>query len=317
MVLIYAAVIVFPRQSSSAGVFQSLMWFYQVAGLLLSGSNSLDHVPGGKSLTSIISLIFNASPRYSSVSNFSGLCLAPNMSQVEILMIGVFFHLLLLVFVLVLSLNFVFIRGDRLLQGVKKNLNSVFSSLCKIPCLAAVPSTAASTFSSNDVSMRDCHGNPEHGAQLTHLQNTLIGDNGERLVPESGGEEVDSISSRSPFSFHCSIGRSLIMLLLTVFVSTMTALVQCTSCLSLPGYPVPSGESENRWYYDGSQQCLGVRFTVASLFLAPLSAFPLILWCYMRRLIALDAASALNPIHRSALRYCAFAHLPHHHSLFL
>jgi hypothetical protein len=305
MVLIYAAVIVFPRQSSSAGVFQTLMWFYQVAGLLLSGSNSLDHIPGAKSLTSIMSLIFNASPRYSSISNFSGLCLTPDMSQVEILMVGVFFHLLLLGFVLVLSLNCVFIRGDRLVQGVKKVLISVFSSLCKAPHLDAVTSTGASAFGDNEVSMLESHGNPGDRAQLAHPENTLIGDIGEGVVPESGAEEADSFSARSPFSFHCSIGRSLIMLLLTVFVSTMTALVQCTSCLSLPGFPVPSGESENRWYYDGSQECLGLRFTMASLFLVPLSTFPLILWCYMRKLIALDVANALTPIQRIALRYCA------------
>jgi hypothetical protein len=319
MVLIYAAVIVFPRQSSSAGVFQTLMWFYQVAGLLLSGSNSLDHIPGAKSLSSIISLIFNASPRYSSIGNFSGLCLAPNMSQVEILMVGVLFHLLLLAFVLVLSLNCVFIRADRLLQRVKEVLLSVFSSLCKVPCFDAVSSTGASSFSNNEVSMLDSHGNPGDGAPLTHPQNTLIGDIGEGVVPESGGEAGDSVGARSPFSFHCSIGRSLIMLLLTVFVSTMTALVQCTSCLSLPGFPVPSGESENRWYYDGSQECSGLRFTMASLFLVPLSTFPLILWCYMRKLVALHVArgSALTPIQRSALRYCSLALFPDHHPFFL
>jgi hypothetical protein len=232
-------------------------------------------------------------------------------------MVGVFFHLLLLGFVLVLSLNCVFIRGDRLVQGVKKVLISVFSSLCKAPHLDAVTSTGASAFGDNEVSMLESHGNPGDRAQLAHPENTLIGDIGEGVVPESGAEEADSFSARSPFSFHCSIGRSLIMLLLTVFVSTMTALVQCTSCLSLPGFPVPSGESENRWYYDGSQECLGLRFTTASLFLVPLSTFPLILWCYMRKLIALDVANALTPIQRIALRYCALTRFPVHHPCFL
>ena len=120
--------------------------------------------------------------------------------------------------------------------------------------------------------------------------------------------------SAAPLSFHKNIGRSLIMLLLTVYVSTMTALVECTSCQSVPGYPVPTGESENRWYLDGTQQCTGWRFALASVFLVPLSSFPLLLLHRMRKWIAIDAKEAegsLSPIQTSALSYCTCLFLLH------
>jgi hypothetical protein len=273
------------------------MWFYQVAGLLLSGSNSLDHVAGAGSVVSLMSLIFNAAPRYSSVSIFSGLCLAPNMSQVEVLMVGVLFHLLLFAFVLVLSLNCVFIRCNLMFQRFKRFLNSCFCSLRQtlFPCVTAATSTFASSTSSSEISMLDGNGGPRPDALTEDCVKPAI---------ETVDEDVDVFGSDQPFSFHFNIGRSIIKLLVTVFVSTMAALVQFTSCLSLPGYPFPPGESENRWYYDGSQQCFGWRFTIASLLLLPVSTFPLLLWYYMRKLIVLADSNTLTPTQRCALQYC-------------
>lgn len=314
MVFAYAAIIVFSGQSSSAGVFQTLMWFYQIAGLLLSGSNSLDRIPGAASLSSIISMIFSASPRPPSgggFMNISGVCLAADMTQVDVLMVGVVCHAVLLVFVLFLSLNRVFLRCERTIRALKRTLSSCFQWLVKSMCQCLRDDAEANVAEVQyEVSMLDRNGGGDDDAALNQHVVEQGGQTASQVtLNASPDESISSLppSARNFFSFHHSIGRSVIMLLLTVFVSAMTALVQHTACLAVPGYPFPPGQSENRWYYDGSQECQGPRFTIASIVLIPLSCFPVFLFYRMRKLIILDSsgeAGAVTPVQASALNYC-------------
>jgi hypothetical protein len=310
LLLIYAAVIVFPRQASSSGLFQTLMWFYQISGLLLSGSNSLDLVPGIGSFTSIISMVFSASPRASSSASFSGLCLVRDMSQVEILMVGVLCHAVLLAFVLILSLNCVWLRCDAAIQTAQGRLESCFGWLYQL-AFACMRDMGSSSVKKYEVSMVDNTSSPG----IDYVQHERVSvEVGDSRMPLNADDKFHPQILAAPLSFHKNIGRSLIMLLLTVYVSTMTALVECTSCQSVPGYPVPAGESENRWYLDGTQQCTGWRFALASVILVPLSSFPLLLLHRMRKWITIDAKEAegsLSPIQTSALSYCTCLFLLH------
>jgi hypothetical protein len=312
MVFAYAAVIVFSGQSSSAGVFQTLMWFYQIAGLLLSGSNSLDRLPGAGSVSSVISMIFSASPRPPSGGGFlniSGVCLAADMTQVDILMVGVVCHAVLLAFVVFLSLNHVFLRCERIIRALKRTLSSGLQWFVKRMCQCSRDDADVSVAKVQyEVSMLDRNGGGDDDASLIQHVEGPGGRGADRDTPHTSPDE--SMSSLPPsttlFSFHHSVGRSLIMLLLTVFVSSMTALVQHTACLAVPGYPFPQGQSENRWYYDGTQECEGPRFTIASIVLIPLSCFPVFLFYRMRQLIILDSSGegAVTPAQASALNYC-------------
>jgi hypothetical protein len=324
MILIYAVVIVFSSRSASSGVFQTLMWFYQIAGLLLSGGNSLETVPGVGSVSSILSMVFSASLRPPSGGNFagfSGICLVPNMSQVDILMVGVLCHALLLVFVLGLSLNCVFAPCERAIQSVTTRTRSTLKRMCQslCPCASIDATPAFEKASQHEVSMLDRNIGSRDVRAFTQQHD----ESGSGLNDDSNEVCHYQMSagfapgSSHPFAFHDSIGRSLIMLPLTVFVSSMTALVQCISCLTISGYPFPPGESENRWYYDGTQQCAGTRFTLASVLLAPFFCFPVFLFYRMQKLIALDdntSPGSLTAVQGNALRYCMPP--PHEPSVF-
>jgi hypothetical protein len=216
----------------------------------------------------------------------------------------------LLLFVLLLSLKCVFERCQRIIQAIKQLLNSARCCSCKpaCSCLGLLSPSGTSKTTQYEVSMLDRQGSLSSDDAIPRISMNI----------EENHVESDTISDRPSLmqrpssscctrAFHDSIGRSLIMLLLTVFVSTMTALVQFTSCLAAPGYPFAQDESENRWFYDGTQPCLGSRFTIASILLVPLSFFPLFLLHRMQKLITLETAcstTSLNPIETSALRYC-------------
>jgi hypothetical protein len=324
MILIYAVVIVFSSRSASSGVFQTLMWFYQIAGLLLSGGNSLETVPGVGSVSSILSMVFSASlrpPSGGAFAGFTGICLVPNMSQVDLLMVGILCHALLLVFVLGLSLNCVFARCERALQSVTTRMKSTLKCICQslCPCVSIDATSDFEKASQHEVSMLDRNVGARDGRAFTQ-QHDAHGrglDDGSDEVCQYQTNAGFAPGSSHPFAFNDSIGRSLIMLPLTVFVSTMTALVQCISCLTISGYPFPPGESESRWYYDGTQQCAGTRFTVASVVLVPFLCFPVFLFYRMQKLIALDGNTcpgSLTAVQGNALRYCTPP--PHEPSVF-
>jgi hypothetical protein len=291
---VYAAVIVF-HEGSSSGVFQTLMWFYQTADLLLTGSNSLALNTGLESVMTVIRMVFNASPRDTG-NGFSGICLAPNMSQIQIFLVPAVCHLCLLLFVLMLSLNCVFVRCNQVILRTQTLLKSAAKWFIRLLKLSASVDNDALD---NEVSLN------ERVAALPYRHHR-DGCSDPQVASSDSQQTASGQDSFSPFVFHRSIGRSLIMLLLLVYVSIMTYLVQFTTCLKIPEYPFPPGEddTDNRWYYDGTQPCDGTRRTLATMFLVPISVFPMLLFLQMRKLIALDASGSLTPIQASALSYC-------------
>jgi hypothetical protein len=80
---------------------------------------------------------------------------------------------------------------------------------------------------------------------------------------------------------------------------------------------VYEGDPGTDQYYDGTQQCAGTRFTLASVLLAPFFCFPVFLFYRMQKLIALDdntSPGSLTAVQGNALRYCMPP--PHEPSVF-
>jgi hypothetical protein len=313
------------RNDQRSGAFHVLMWYYQLAGLLLSMPNPLKFFDGESVILNIIGLIFGTVP-VSQVFSMPSLvfCTKAGSTATDILVANILFYALWAAVLVALSFERVWLPVFRLVHAIinavpefwdnyenASEATAYWGTLGKLLALflALKWTVSGITLSSCALAARRVlarlRSSLKAAWMLVEFPMSRQNRQNSPQVSACFGPSSAHISGACPREVR---GQAWLNFGVTAYSAVLSLMIQCTTCVTLPGYQDQGvAVPQLRWFYDGRIVCFsdtgelpGVWQFAALVAVVVLVAMPCSLAIYMNR-ASLKPEARLNTFDKSAL----------------
>jgi hypothetical protein len=312
------------QQESSEGAFHVLMWYYQLAGLLLSMPNPLKFVDGDALIMNIIGIVFGTVP-VSQVFNLPSLvfCTAAGSAPADILFANLAFYVLWAAVMVVLSFQRIWLPIFRFIYAIVHAAPEYMDNY-EIACESLAIWGTAGKFLAIFLALKLTLEGFTWSKTKSRIQRLLVALASSvkyifgwisLILSWMGCKQhspatlpTNQVPTHPPVYPSEVRGRAWLDFGVTAYSALLALMIQLTTCVSIQGYQ-DNGRAlaELRWFYDGRIACFsddGERpgqWQIAALIaVVILTCLPLGLALYMQRAM-MKPEAAINVFDTSAL----------------
>jgi hypothetical protein len=305
------------KQEKRSSAFHVLMWYYQLAGLLLAMPNPLKFLDGNALILNFLGLIFGTVPASQALDLPSLVfCTKAGSAPADILFANIAFYVLWAMVMVVLSFKRIWLPIFRLCQSIFNLMPEFwdnYESACEALAvwgtvgkfvaffLALKWSVSLITWASAKASTRRVL--VAVASRVSSAWNRLVMivscKHYGATTSMVNDNPVESASKQRAAVYPGEVrGQAWLDFGVTAYSALLSLMIQCTTCVTVGGYQVEnSALSEVRWFYDGRVACFSDagersgRWQIAALIAVVfLTALPMVLAAYMSRVMKKCAA---------------------------